>query len=101
MHKSAAVAGALVLLVLLSFFAGWYWRNHQLLNGPQFELTQTLTLSTGVAPDGSLPNGSRIYEFKQHPEITTYVVFINSKRRDAFQLKETQSNFLVKPIDAF
>jgi hypothetical protein len=90
-------------IAVASFGAGWYWREYQLLEGPRYVLAQPLELGLASNSNGKLPAGAVLYHFRDLPEISTFLLFVNTKRLDA--LKPDQRNkdksFVVDPVEAF
>jgi hypothetical protein len=92
-----------VALAVPSFGAGWYWREYRLLEGPRYTVTQPLDLSAASPNNGRLPAGAVLYHFRDLPEISTYILFVNTKRLDTLKLdqRSTDKSFVVVPVEAF
>jgi hypothetical protein len=94
---------ALATIAIGSFGAGWYWHQYRLLEGPRYVLTQPLELGVTTSGNGKLPAGAVLYHFRDLPEISTFVLFVNTKRLDALKLdqRNKDKSFLIDPVEAF
>lgn len=89
-----------ILIGSASFFAGYMYCRNNLLNLPTYRTNKTLILSSTNEEIGSLPAGSRIHLFRELPEITTYLVYINLKERDILK-PDDESRETIRPISAY
>src|SRR5258706_14543146 len=91
----------LAATVLVSFGAGLFWRQYQLLAGPRYLLTQQLELSARSTNNGTLPAGAVLYDYHSFgpDDISTFVLFVNTKRLDALKLdpRGQDKAFLIDP----
>ena len=91
------------ILIVGTFTTGWYSREYQLLEGPRYLLTQPLELGVASNNSGKLPAGAVLYHYRDLPEISTYVLFVNTKRLDALKVdtRDNHKSFVVDPAEAF
>ena len=92
-----------VILIVGAFAAGWYWREYRLLKGPRYVLAQPLELGISSSNTGKLPAGAVLYHYRDLPEISTFVLFVNTKRLDALKadMRNNDKSFVVDPAEAF
>ncbi len=100
MRTQTVVGLALLTVAVGSFFVGWFAREYRLLDGPRFLLGQPLKLLAAGNDPGSLPTGTVLYQYRVLPEISTFVVFVNTKRLDALRTESGGKPFLVAPVEA-
>lgn len=93
----------MTILIVGAFAAGWYWREYQLLEGPRYVVAQPLELGVASTNDGKLPAGAVLYHYRDLPEISTFVLFVNTKRLDALKadVRNNNKSFVVDPAEAF
>ena len=91
------------ILIVAAFGAGWYWREYRLLEGPRYVLAQSLELGVASNNNGRLPAGAVLYHYRDLPEISTFVLFVNTKRLDALKVdvRNSDKSFVVDPAEAF
>jgi hypothetical protein len=86
--------------VLAGFMAGRWRSTDRVAELPRHKLLRPLTLQAKAGSVGTLPEGTTLYEYRVLPEITTYVVFVNTKWRSL--LSEVEGGpARVQPIDAY
>lgn len=101
MRSRAGLVFLLVAVAGVAFLAGWLGREYRLLEGSRYTLERPLELSASTGEPGRLPAGTSLYEFRVLPEISTFVVFVNTKRRDALRGPAEGQGFVVAPVDAY
>lgn len=88
----------LVFLCLIFFLLGVFFGSKMPFKKDAFWLAKDIDIhsSEGV---GSLPSGLTLYRYRELPEITTYMIFINLKERDILQ--ESPKHPGISPVAAF
>ncbi len=102
MRKQTIWGLALAAVAVGSFFAGWFAREHRLLDAQRYVLRSPLKLSGSAGnSDGVLPAGTVLYPYRNLPEISTFMVFVNTKRLDTLRPEIGGESFLVAPVEAY
>ena len=92
----------LILLSIVMFFLGTYWRKLTIGNTEKFETISELEMQISPGKIGFIPSGVILYKFREFPETTTYFLFVNLKEKNCVTAYADDSKFnLVAPITAY
>ena len=102
MVKIIAAATIIVFISVLSFWVGAWWEKSHIAKWSKSELTSSIEVQLSPNNVGSLPAGTVLYEYRELPEITTYVVFVNLKERNILGevIEENREN-VVSPLSGY
>jgi hypothetical protein len=93
-------AAMVVVCTVVGFMAGRWRCLDRVAALPRYQLVKPLALQAVAGQVGSLPKGATLYEYRVLPEITTYIVFVNTKSRDLLS-PSGEVSAVVHPIDAY
>ena len=99
MNKFLIAVSALVLAGL-SFGVGVFWAKYTLLEGGAVVVREAMILSSEGEP-GTLPKGSILYPYRHSGEISTFVLFVNTKALQNLAPVEFEHQLTVAPVEAY
>ena len=91
-----------LIVALLAFAAGYWWKGERLGALRRFEVKKPLEIQVAPTKRGVLPEGVVLYEYRVLPETTTYILFVNLQHRDLLVPRTAGAHkAIIEPVDAY